>query len=48
MRARFEAMDAPGILEFHQRVMDSDEYRLALARIAMSYDGGQIVDGETI
>lgn len=48
VRARFVAMEAPGVLEFHQLVMESDEYRMALARIAMSYDGGQIVDGETI
>ncbi len=48
MRALFEAIDAPGILDFCQSVMDSDEYRMALARIAMSYDGGQIVDSETI
>jgi hypothetical protein len=28
--------------------MSADQYRIALARIAMSYDGGQLVDGEAI
>ena len=48
LRTRFAAMDAPGILEFYQLVIESDDYRIALARIAMSYDGGQIVDGDAI
>jgi FkbM family methyltransferase len=48
LRDRLAALEAPSILEFHQLVMESDEYRMALARIAMSYDGGQIVDGSAI
>ena len=48
LRARFAAMEAANVREFCDAVMSSDHYRVALARIAMSYDGGQLVEGDAI
>lgn len=48
VRARLAERQAPNIGAFCESVMESDHFRIALARIAMSYDGGQILDGETI
>ncbi|MFN3891028.1 MAG: FkbM family methyltransferase [Beijerinckiaceae bacterium] len=48
VRARLAALDAPNVRAFCDRVLDSDHFRIALARIAMSYDGGQIIEGDAI
>lgn len=48
LRARLAGIEAANIRAFCEKAMQDDEYRIALARIAMSYDGGQIVDGEAI
>lgn len=47
-RARLAATEAASGREFCERIVGSDAFRLALARIAMSYDGGQIVEGQSI
>lgn len=47
-RERLAALDAPNLRAFCAKAIASDEFRIALARIAMSYDGGQLVEGETI
>lgn len=47
-RERLAALEAATLRTYCAKVVDSDDFRIALARIAMSYDGGQIVDGETI
>jgi FkbM family methyltransferase len=48
LRTRLLGLEAPSVRAFCEKAMRDDEYRIALARIAMSYDGGQIVDGEAI
>jgi FkbM family methyltransferase len=48
LRARFASIEAANVRDFCDAVMRTDHYRIALARIAMSYDGGQLVDGEAI
>lgn len=48
VRARLAAITAANVGQFCEAVMASDPYRIALARIAMSYDGGQLVEGEAI
>ncbi len=48
LRERFATIEAGSVKAFCEAVMASDHYRIALARIAMSYDGGQLVEGEAI
>jgi FkbM family methyltransferase len=48
VRAQLAGIEAGSVRAFCEAVTRSDQYRIALARIAMSYDGGQIVEGRFI
>jgi hypothetical protein len=37
-------LDAPTLRTFYERVVDSDAFRVMTGRLAMSWDGGQILD----
>jgi hypothetical protein len=37
-------LDAPTLQAFYERVVDSDAFRVLTGRLAMSWDGGQILD----
>jgi FkbM family methyltransferase len=39
-----EAIDAPTLRELYVKIMDSDPFRIMMGRLAMSWDGGQILD----
>jgi hypothetical protein len=43
-RAGLAALDAPTLRAFYERVVDSDAFRVMTGRLAMSWDGGQILD----
>ena len=47
-RAALAAIEAPSVEAFCKRVVESDHFRVALARISMSYDGGQIIEGDSV
>lgn len=47
-RAALAAIEAPSLEAFCKRVVESDPFRVALGRISMSYDGGQIVEGDSV
>jgi FkbM family methyltransferase len=47
-RNQLAAIEAASAEAFCQRVVESDHFRVALARIAMSYDGGQIIEGDAV
>jgi FkbM family methyltransferase len=47
-RASLADIEAASVEAFCARVIDSDQFRVALARISMSYDGGQIVEGDSL
>ncbi|MBX9759746.1 MAG: FkbM family methyltransferase [Beijerinckiaceae bacterium] len=47
-RDKLAAIEAPTVEAYCMSVVDSDHFRVALARIAMSYDGGQIIDGDAV
>ena len=38
------ALEAPSLAGFQEKLVDSDQFRVLLGRISMSYDGGQILD----
>ncbi len=42
--AGLAALDAPSLREFYQAIIDSDAFRIMLGRLAMSWDGGQILE----
>ena len=43
-RAGLAELDAPTLRTFYERVVDSDAFRVMTGRLAMSWDGGQILD----
>lgn len=43
-RVGLAALDAPTLRDFYARVIDSDAFRVMTGRLAMSWDGGQILD----
>jgi FkbM family methyltransferase len=43
-RTGLAALDAPTLQAFYERVVDSDAFRVMTGRLAMSWDGGQILD----
>lgn len=43
-RAGLAALDAPSLRDYYARVVDSDAFRVMTGRLAMSWDGGQILD----
>lgn len=47
-RANLVGLEADNIRNYCQIVIGSDYYRVTLARIAMSYDGGQVIEGTYI
>jgi FkbM family methyltransferase len=43
-RASLASVEARTLLEFYRRVVDTDAFRVMTGRLAMSWDGGQILD----
>ncbi|MDB5651681.1 MAG: hypothetical protein JWL62_3201, partial [Hyphomicrobiales bacterium] len=43
-RAGLESLKAPTLLEFYRKLVDTDAFRVMTGRLAMSWDGGQILD----
>ncbi len=43
-RTGLAALDAPSLRDYYARVVDSDAFRVMTGRLAMSWDGGQILD----
>ncbi len=39
-----DRLDAPTLREFYARIIDSDPFRIMTGRLAMSWDGGQVLD----
>ncbi len=37
-------IDAANVRELYAKLMETDQFRIMLGRIAASYDGGQILD----
>ena len=42
--AGLENLEAPTLRAFYEKVLDSDAFRIMTGRLAMSWDGGQILD----
>ena len=42
--AGVEHLDAPTLRDLYVKIMDSDQFRVMMGRLAMSWDGGQILD----
>ena len=43
-RTGLAELDAPSLRDYYARVVDSDAFRVMTGRLAMSWDGGQILD----
>lgn len=47
-RTGLAEIDAPTLRDYYARVVDSDAFRVMTGRLAMSWDGGQILDDDAV